>query len=59
MSLRFITFLLVIFGWSFAQAQNPEIPNAQPGKCYAKCLIGDQYETTTEQIMVKPASKKS
>ena len=34
-------------------------PNAQPGKCYAKCLIADQYETTTEQVQVKAASSKT
>ena len=33
-------------------------PNAQPGKCYAKCMIPDQYETVTERIEVKPASVK-
>ena len=31
-------------------------PNAQPGKCYAKCMIPDQYETVTEQMEVKGAS---
>lgn len=34
-------------------AQGP--PNGQPGKCYAKCLIPDVYETQTEQIEIKSA----
>jgi len=33
-------------------------PNAQPGKCYAKCLIPDQYDTVTEQILLKEASSR-
>lgn len=33
-------------------------PNAVPGKCYAKCIIPDEYKTVTEQILVKEASKK-
>ncbi len=31
---------------------------SEPGKCYAKCLIADQYETVTEQVLVKEASSK-
>ncbi len=33
-------------------------PSAEPGKCYAKCLIADQYETVSEQVLVKPAMTK-
>lgn len=32
--------------------------NAQPGKCYAKCLIPDQYDTVTEQVLLKEASSR-
>lgn len=39
-------------------AQNPDIPNAEAGKCYAKCLIPAKYETYTEQIVTRPASKR-
>ncbi len=39
-------------------AQDDMPPNAKPGKCYAKCLMPDEYETVTEQILVKEASKK-
>lgn len=31
-------------------------PNAQPGKCYAKCYIPDQYETYTEQVRAIPVA---
>ncbi|MDO8970268.1 MAG: hypothetical protein Q7U74_06240, partial [Saprospiraceae bacterium] len=34
-------------------------PNAQPGKCYAKCIIPAQYETVTDQVVIKPAGKRS
>ncbi len=52
---------LVLFGTfvcsnAFAQADLP--PNAVPGKCYAKCLIPDQYETVTEQILLKEAASR-
>lgn len=43
----------------WAQATNDNFPpNAEPGKCYARCWIPDQYETTTEQVQVKPESKR-
>ncbi|MGB0838640.1 MAG: peptidoglycan-binding domain-containing protein [Chitinophagales bacterium] len=41
-----------------ATAQSDLPPNAQPGKCYAKCLIPDQYETVTDQILLKEASSR-
>lgn len=34
-------------------------PNTEPGKCYAKCLIADQYETVTEQVLVKDATYRT
>lgn len=37
-----------------AVAQPTDIPNAQAGKCYAKCYVPDKYETVTEQIMIRP-----
>jgi len=39
---------------SFAQPSD-DIPR-EPGKCYAKCMIPDQYETVTEQILTRSAS---
>jgi hypothetical protein len=33
-------------------------PNAQPGKCYAKCVLPNKFENVTEQVLVKAASKK-
>lgn len=33
-------------------------PNAEPGKCYARCLIPDQFEFKEEQVLDKPASFK-
>lgn len=32
--------------------------NAEPGRCYAKCLILDQYETITEEVLVSASSKR-
>lgn len=36
------------------QMQYP--PNAEPGKCYARCLAPDQYEIKEEQVIDKPAT---
>jgi hypothetical protein len=33
-------------------------PNAEPGKCYARCFTADQYEFKEEQVIDKPASVK-
>ncbi len=42
---------------SLAQAQDYP-PNAEPGKCYAKCVIPDQYETVTEEVLIKQATQR-
>ncbi len=48
-----------LFAANSILAQMGDLPaNAQPGKCYAKCLIPDEYETVTEQILVKEGSSK-
>lgn len=39
---------------TFAQPSD-DIPR-EPGKCYAKCMIPDQYETVTEQVLTRAAS---
>ena len=47
------------FGVVALMAQPGDVPpNAQPGKCYAKCMIPDQYETITEKMEIKPAGIK-
>jgi hypothetical protein len=59
---KFILFLstAVIFSLQsgFAQQDNDMVPpNAETGKCYAKCLKPDVYETVTERVMVQPEKK--
>lgn len=34
-------------------------PNAEPGKCYARCFIQDQFEFKEEQVIDKPAYFKT
>ena len=34
------------------------LPDAKPGECYAKVIVPAQYETTTEEVLVKPESEK-
>ncbi|MCB0515250.1 MAG: peptidoglycan-binding domain-containing protein [Chitinophagales bacterium] len=50
--------VLTTFGVYAVSAQEDLPPNAQPGKCYAKCLVPDEYETVTDQILVKEASSR-
>jgi len=40
------------------QAQEDFPPNPEYGKCYQKCLIPNQYQTITEQVLVREESKK-
>ena len=54
----FIVPLLFIAFCAYAQPGDVP-PNSEPGKCYAKCLIPDQYETITEQREVKAALVKT
>lgn len=54
--------LIVSLFWAMACpifAQPNEIPNAQPGKCYAKCFIPDKFEVVTDQIMIRPPSSEN
>jgi Putative peptidoglycan binding domain len=55
--LQQILFCLFVSVGAFAQSDTP--PNGAPGKCYAKCMIPDQYESTTEQIETRPAYNKT
>ncbi len=51
-----VAFLLFSF---VAQSQPGRLPaDQEPGKCYAECVYEDQYQTTIEQVLVKPASKR-
>ena len=34
------------------------LPDAKPGECYAKVIVPAQWETKTEQLLVKPVSEK-
>ncbi|MBL7776122.1 MAG: hypothetical protein JNK89_08980, partial [Saprospiraceae bacterium] len=50
--------ILPLFCWllaATASAQPTDIPFSQPGKCYAQCLIHDQYELVSEQLVQRPA----
>ncbi len=54
----FFTALILLIA-STTNAQTGDYPpNAEPGKCYAKCLIPDQYETVTEQVLIKEERTK-
>ncbi len=61
LSLMLALFVLTVCA-SFAQVSNgPDqgTPlNAEAGKCYAKCLIEDQYETVTEEVLTRAASTR-
>ena len=55
----FFTLGLLFFS-SVAIAQPGDVPpDAEPGKCYAKCLIADEYDTVTEQVEIKASSTRT
>ena len=33
------------------------LPDAKPGECFAKVIVPAQYETTTEEVLIKPESE--
>ena len=51
-------YIITLFGMATVGKSQDFPSNAEPGKCYAKCLIPDQYETITEQVLISPASKR-
>ncbi len=50
-----ILFAVAFLFFAVAAVAQPQDtpPNAVPGKCYAKCMIPDQYDTVTERLKVK------
>ncbi len=57
-NLNFLLTALICVLTVGAYAQPEAGMPSEPGKCYAKCLIADQYETVTEQVLVKEATTK-
>ncbi len=51
-----VAFTLILGYASYAQPGN--IPNQEPGKCYAKCMIPDEYQDQTQTIVVKAATQR-
>jgi len=50
------TLVCLLFSIPFVFAQPSDLPaNTEAGKCYAKCLIADEYSVQTEQIQTKAA----
>lgn len=54
---RCLLFVLALGQTVFVFAQDMP-PDAQPGKCYAKCMIPDHFEIVTDQVVVRPATKR-
>lgn len=59
MPYRFILLVLTCSLSLALSAQPVDIPDARAGKCYAKCLVHDKFETVTEQVMVRPAASEA
>lgn len=60
-SIKALAMILVagVFVSVSAFGQGSDLPyDAKPGQCYAKCLVPDEYETVTEQILTKEESTK-
>lgn len=47
---------LTLLGFSAVAQELPD--NAQPGKCYIKCITADEFKDETETIEISPAYKK-
>ncbi len=56
---KFILPLFLGFASGVMAQSGDAPPNAQPGKCYAKCHFENVYETTTEQVAIKPATTQA
>lgn len=53
-----LTLILLFLGTSFTVFAQDGLPqNPDPGKCYAKCVTPDEFNTEVEKVMVKPAYK--
>lgn len=49
----YLTLAFCLFAlFSMAQAPGDLPPNAEPGKCFAKCLIGDDFRISTFEVAV-------
>ncbi|MEO0339773.1 MAG: peptidoglycan-binding domain-containing protein [Bacteroidota bacterium] len=57
LTLTLVVALATVFPM-FGQAPEGLPADAEAGKCYAKCMIADDYETVTERVVVKAASKR-
>ena len=44
---------------SLSEANNNLPPNAEAGKCYARCFVADQFEFKEETVIDKPVSYKT
>ncbi len=53
-----LTVAFTLFLGFATYAQPGDIPNQEPGKCYAKCMIPDVYDDQTETIVVKAATSR-
>ncbi len=47
---------LALSGTSLMAQDSP--PNATPGKCYAMCLMPDQFENVTDQVLVRAGYRR-
>lgn len=54
------TFTIISTQFAFAQssAGNDLPPNPKAGECYARVVVPPRYETTTEQVVKRPASTR-
>ena len=57
--IAFYLFVWILMPLSMlGQIETDVPPNAVPGKCYAKCLIPDQYKTVSEEVLIKEAASR-
>ncbi|GLB53875.1 hypothetical protein NBRC110019_29160 [Neptunitalea chrysea] len=54
---QFLTFTILLFTGLTIWAQELP-PNADPGKCYIKCITPDEFKEVTETVVISPEYKK-
>ncbi len=57
-NLNYFFTICLLFSFAGLIAQPEAGMPSEPGKCYAKCLIADEYETVTERVLTKEPSSK-
>lgn len=54
--MKYTSLIAIVLFLPFSKILLAQPPNGEPGKCYAMCIIPDEWTTRTEKIIAKEAS---